>query len=247
MGVVADLQKQRISGPTSPKFSPLDWLKLGARPGVELEDLQVIAVGTLVHGALEGLRKRLSYVSDTSVAADSKRLAFVGLVNRECVVAECIALEKAASLAAGDRAISMDQVALLRIDLPAGEFAPAEICETTVDGVGRLLRMCPEAADQPPAFEVPVLGNVIRDFNIANAYVAVEDLWLDVVWNGVRPLGGANGIKFIPGDKSEEAARAVAQHRHVMTSGQSFNIRYARLRKEFAEGRIAVTEPRKQI
>lgn len=246
MGVIDDLRKQAIPSPASPKFSLIDWLTLGKAPGIGLQDLEVIAIGVLVYGALDKLRGRLSYVNDGSIPPDTKRRALVGLANRECIVAECVALEQANGMASADRTVSMDHVALIRINLPSGDFAPGEICQTAVDGVGRLLRMCPEPDGQSTEFENPPINNIARDFNIANAYLTVEDLWLDIVWNDVELLRGKL-TAFVPGDEAESTASAVAQHRHLMTTAQSFNIRFARLRKAIAEGIFAAPDQRKQV
>lgn len=246
MGVIDDLRKQVVTGPASPKFSVHDWAELGKAPGVDLKDLEVIAMGLLVNGVLGNLRDRLDYVSDDSISPNTKRRALVALANRECIMAECIAIEQANELASDGRTVPMDHVALIRISLPSGDFAPGEICETVVDGVGRLLRMCPASDAQSIEFENPPLIGIARDLNIANAYLTVEDLWLDIVWNDVELLRG-KPMRFVPGDQAESAANAVAQHRHQMTNGQSFTIRFSRLRKEIAEGRIVSPFQRKQI
>lgn len=246
MGVIDDLRNQVVHSPASPRFSVDDWAALSRAPGISLEELEVVAIGLLVHSVLANLRKRLNYVSDENISPDAKRRALVGAVNRECLVSECVAFEQANELASDGRTVTMDQVALMRIDLPSGGFAPGEICETVVDGVGRLLRMCPDSDAQFAEFESPPTMRIAREINVANAYLSVEDVWLDIVWNDFKLLRG-RPMRFVPGDQAESKANAVARHRHQMTTAQSFTIRFSRLRKAIAEGSVVSTIQRKQI
>lgn len=248
MGVISDLQKRIIQGPTTRAFSPQAWLELAHRPDCSPDDTQVIAIGMLIHHALNKIRENLKCVNLEDVSANIKRRALVGLANRECLLSEIVVQEKAIISAARDSGVYVDQLASLKIDLPNGEFSPDEICQTVVDGMGRLLRMCSGPGSEGLKESVrPPVEDVIRDANLANAYINLEDLWLDVVWNGVRFVPGTRPMAFSAQDVTDESAQVVAQHRHQVTTAQVFNLAFLRIGQAAVDGELLTTFVYKQI
>ena len=240
MSVVEEIQNQQLAGPNARAFDPKAWLERGAKSGCSDEDLLIIAIGMLFSSGLDELRKRLSFISRKAVPSGLKQLSFISLCNRECLLAEVIAGESVDQINV-DKVVSIDKLALQQMEIAGGRYLPSEICETAVDISTALLRMCPAAtAETLASLSDQPWDEIARDFRVANAYVCIEDLWMSVVWNGVRLMKHSPFV-FAPKNEEAERIRVVSEHRYLLTIVQRFNIRFLNMKRAFDSGELAPT------
>ncbi|HEL3833127.1 TPA: hypothetical protein UMX25_002174 [Stenotrophomonas maltophilia] len=244
MAIVQDVRNKLLAGPTTRQFDLEVWLSRGTQDDCTLDDLEVVTIGMTVHQSLRALREKLAFITRTDFSPGLRTHAFVALCNRECLLADVIALESTIQLTT-DTGLSTDQIATQKMELPGGSYTADEVCEVAVDVAEALLRMCPglNAEALQPIADLP-WNDIVRDFRIANAYVCVEDLWLDVIWNDTRQLRSQPTYAFGPTDMDREASKVVADHRHFMTTTQAHNINYLAFKDLIASGNIALPSTR---
>ncbi|KPN05656.1 hypothetical protein [Xanthomonas arboricola] len=244
MAIVQDVQNKLLAGPTTRQFDLKMWLSRGAQDDCSPDDLQIVAIGEKIHQALKALRDKLSFITRTDLSPGLRTHAFVALCNRECFLADVIALENAMR-SSGGIGLSTDQITTQKMELPGGSYTADEICETVVDVTGALLRMCPalDAKSRQPIADQPWV-DIARDFRIANVYVCVENLWLDVIWNDTRLLSSQPTYTFGPTDLKREASKTVADHRHFITAAQAQSIKYLALKDLMDSGNITLPSAR---
>ncbi|WP_099495130.1 hypothetical protein [Stenotrophomonas maltophilia] len=244
MAIVQDVQNKLLAGPTTRQFDLKMWLSRGAQDDCSLDDLQVVAIGAKIHQSLGALREKLAFITRKDLSPGLRMHAFVALCNRECLLAEVIAFENAIQSSA-ETGLSTDQIATQKMELAGGSYTADEICETVVDVAGALLRMCPalNAESLQPIADQP-WDHIARDFRIANAYVCVENLWLDVIWNDTRLYRLQPTYTFGPANLEREASKIVADHRHLITTAQAYSIKYLALKDLINSGSIALPSAR---
>jgi hypothetical protein len=162
--------------------------------------------------------------SDSDIPLSTKRLAFVGLTNRECLLSEIIAEEQIFSGVPNGAVVAMDAIAGHKIDLVAGAFSPDEIAESAIDATEALLRMLLQTPESPSSPKEISWDAVAADVNIAIAYQNTEALWMDVVWHQYRMMH-LEEMGFASLDPDDEKFRVVAFYRHLMTSAQRRHIK----------------------
>lgn len=234
MSVVEEIQSQQLAGPNTRSFDPKVWLNRGLDASCSHEDLLLIATGIQFYAGLDELRGRLSFIERKEIPSGQKQLSFISLCNRECLLAEVIASEGIAQIPPGE-VVSIDKLATQKIEISGGGFSASEVCETAVDVSAALLRMCPAVVAQPlDSLTDQPWDEIVHDFKIANAYVCIEDLWMGVVWNGLRMLQPSPVI-YGNRDKNAEKFRVVSEHRYQMTSAQNFSIRFLNIKSAIDE------------
>jgi hypothetical protein len=240
MTIVQDIQNKLLAGPTTRQFDLEAWLRRCVQENSSPDDLQVVAIGVQIHQSLKVLREKLVFIRRNDLSPGLRAHAFVALCNRDCLLAELIALENAMEPPA-EAELSMDQIATQKMELLGGTYTVDEICETVVDVTAALLRMCPglTAGKLLPLADQP-WDDIARDFRIANAYVCIENLWLDIIWNDVRLNHSKPNYAFGPTDLDREASKVVAGHRHLITTSQAYNLKYLTLKDQIASGTVTL-------
>ena len=221
MSLFEDLQRQRVAGPASRKFDPKAWCLLVQQRDLSLDELTVVAMGLLFHGSLAKLRDELKFVASVEFDSGTKRRALVAMANREGLVAERLLQEAMTANVPAGGTIELDRAATATAALPAGDFRLEEISDSVVEGAARLVEMCALKPGAPWLEQaLPRMASVARDINVANAYLGVEALWMDIVWKRVRPVPGRTPMAFVPQEAEAAAFEAISRHRHTMTSAQ---------------------------
>lgn len=218
------VQSNKIIGPLRSGFAAKKWSAQYIQLKSDVDDDRVFEAGNLIHKKLNNIRALLRFVVSDRLKSTTKVRVLAALVNYNfCIVAKKSrnAMEEFVVKKKGENPsvipMSHDIAAVKMKILNGVEYAPDELIQSMVDGVGIPLKVILDknpAMTGNPEFGKVEWEDVLYDFNLGILYSHVEDLWDDCLWNGYVAIEGDGLIRFLPKRSSEQIANVVGRARY---------------------------------
>lgn len=253
MSFEAMVRSGKVVQPPQQAFSVEKWgSHFGRCSGPKARDRELFEAGRWIGAQLARIRHAADAWQSGTLRTERGRRYYVAFVNREHAVASR-ALAARALTGSATRPVAS---ASFDLELPIGpggtELPPVGAIETEVSALRFVLAATAtghsKRSERPGASGHDLLQELQVTMNLAAAYETVQELWLDVLWDGTRVERVEEGRVLVTPEDGTSRDFAIAQHRWYSFISQAELLANASWHRELSEeGRRAFWKLRPPI